>query len=118
LSGEIKEWFEYQGEPYKFKIYIDVNRTLEGDVVLSEGTQKKLLNLVDEYKDERSWLDELSVGVRHDVSLAISPAITNCIAGGTLYFEEPGAQTFTHEAKLAVVPAITNCIAFGRIGGV
>jgi len=54
LSGDIKEWFEYGGEPYKFKIDLGIqNREITPEL------RDKLIRLINEYKNERSWLDEL-----------------------------------------------------------
>lgn len=59
LSGEIKEWFEYNGEPYKFKVYIK-------SPLSSERLYTDLVGLVEQYKNERSWLD--SIGISRDVN--------------------------------------------------
>jgi len=54
LSGEIKEWFQYQGEPYRFKIDLGVQ-----DREITPELRDKLINLINEYKNERSWLEEI-----------------------------------------------------------
>ena len=54
LSGEIKEWFEYGGEPYKFKVDLGVQ-----DREITPELRDKLINLINEYKNERSWLEEI-----------------------------------------------------------
>jgi len=54
LSGEIKEWFEYGGEPYKFKVDLGVQ-----DREITTELRDKLINLINEYKNERSWLEEI-----------------------------------------------------------
>ena len=53
LSGDIKEWFEYGGEPYKFKVYISS--------IPSEELWERLIHLINEYKNERSWLDAIGI---------------------------------------------------------
>ncbi|OMH40228.1 phage tail protein I [Desulfurobacterium indicum] len=54
ISGEVKEWFEYGGEPYKFKIELGIqNREITPEL------RDKLLQLINEYKNERSWLEEI-----------------------------------------------------------
>ena len=58
VSGEIevKEWFEYDGEPYKFKIEIaSTNRQI------TPKLRDKLKKLIEEYKNERSWLEEIAL---------------------------------------------------------
>jgi len=54
LNGEVKEWFEYGGEPYRFKVDLGIqNRKITPEL------RDKLLQLINEYKNERSWLDEI-----------------------------------------------------------
>lgn len=57
IRGVISEWFEYGGDPYKFKVEI-LELSERG---LDEQTYNLLLRLIDEYKNIRSWLDELNV---------------------------------------------------------
>jgi phage tail P2-like protein len=54
LSGEIKEWFEYDGQPYRFKVLADISNKTEISI-------NKLISLINDYKNERSWLEELSI---------------------------------------------------------
>ena len=52
LTGEIKEWFEYGGKPYKFKVDLGIqNRKITPEL------RDKLIKLINEYKNERSWLE-------------------------------------------------------------
>jgi phage tail P2-like protein len=54
LEGQVKEWFEYGGEPYYFKVDLGVqNREITPEL------RDKLLRLINDYKNERSWLEEL-----------------------------------------------------------
>ena len=54
LSGDIKEWFEYGGEPYKFKVDLGIQ-----DREITPELRDKLIQLINEYKNERSWLEEI-----------------------------------------------------------
>ena len=54
VSGEIKEWFEYGGEPYRFKVDLGIQ-----DREITVELRDKLIQLVSEYKNERSWLEEI-----------------------------------------------------------
>ena len=56
LQGNIQEWFEYNGEPYKFKV--DINLAYKS---INTETVEKLRRLINEYKNERSWLDSLNI---------------------------------------------------------
>ena len=53
LQGDIQEWFEYNGEPYKFKVYVNS--------IKSEDLYQKIVNLINEYKNERSWLESIGL---------------------------------------------------------
>lgn len=54
LSGTVKEWFEYGGEPYRFKVDLGIQ-----DREITPELKDKLLQLINEYKNERSWLEEI-----------------------------------------------------------
>ena len=54
LSGKIQEWFEYGGEPYKFKVDLGVQ-----DREITPELRDKLIQLINKYKNERSWLEEI-----------------------------------------------------------
>jgi phage tail P2-like protein len=71
LNGEVKEWFEYNGQPYRFKIELGIsNREITTEL------KDKLIKLVNEYKNERSWLDEilLSYLAQTQINLALGQA--------------------------------------------
>ena len=54
IVGNIEEWFNYDGDPYHFKVILQIfNRSI------NEETELKLRALIDEYKNERSWLEEI-----------------------------------------------------------
>lgn len=52
-NAEIKEWFEYGGKPGYFKISTSGELKDEKDYL-------KVLDVVNEYKNERSWLEALT----------------------------------------------------------
>ena len=54
IVGNVKEWFNYAGKPYYFKVILQIfNRSI------NEETETKLRALIDEYKNERSWLEQI-----------------------------------------------------------
>lgn len=56
LSGKVSEWFDYGGQPYHFKISVDVtSRGIDAD------TLSMLTTLVNEYKNVRSHLELISL---------------------------------------------------------
>jgi phage tail P2-like protein len=52
LDAELQEWFDYNGEPYRFKVLIKT-------VIQDEDIYKKAAELINEYKNTRSWLDAI-----------------------------------------------------------
>jgi len=59
LNGIIQEWFEYGGNPYYFKIFLTFN-----DSSFDSSSYINLKNMINEYKNIRSVLEELSVESR------------------------------------------------------
>lgn len=54
LKGEVKEWFQYNGQPYGFKVEVtSVTKEFNAEKV------QRLYKLIDEYKNVRSWLEDL-----------------------------------------------------------
>ena len=71
LSATIREWFEYGGDPYKFMLEVGVSdREITADLL------QRLMALVNEYKNVRSWLDEILV--HYEVSLS-QPLSAGCV---------------------------------------
>ena len=54
LQGKVQEWFEYGGEPYRFKVDLGIQ-----DREITPELRDKLIQLINDYKNERSWLEEL-----------------------------------------------------------
>jgi len=52
LDATLQEWFDYHGDPYKFKVLVK-------SVIQDEATYRKLIELINEYKNVRSWLDAI-----------------------------------------------------------
>ncbi len=57
LEGNIKEWFEYGGEPYHFRVEV-----YSKNKFIDRETEEKLLKLIEEYKNVRSRLEKVSIG--------------------------------------------------------
>ena len=53
FEGEIQEWYDYGGHPYHFKIKITSYKGLD------EGILRRLKSLIKEYKNARSFLEDL-----------------------------------------------------------
>lgn len=55
---KLKEWFEYGGNPYFFKLQIDI--TEQG---ASMENLNKLDTLINKYKNKRSWLEKMEISL-------------------------------------------------------
>ncbi|WP_432702483.1 phage tail protein I [Lysinibacillus sphaericus] len=56
LDSKLKEWFQYGGEPYYFKIEVNIK-----DKSVSEETFSSLITMINEYKNTRSHLEKIDV---------------------------------------------------------
>ena len=71
IVGNVEEWFNYGGKPYYFKVILQIfNRSI------NEETEEKLRALINEYKNERSWLEQIefylsSIGKQYIYSATI-----------------------------------------------
>ena len=52
LEAELSEWFDYNGDPYRFKVLVK-------SIIQDEDTYIRLTKLINEYKNVRSWLDAI-----------------------------------------------------------
>lgn len=61
INGDIKEWFEYGGDPYHFKIDIFLQ-----NYAYNEKVFENLKKMIEEYKNVRSVLEEISIESKFD----------------------------------------------------
>ncbi len=54
VPATVQQWFEYGGEPYFFRVRLEL-----GGAGLDEAAQRNALQLIQDYKNVRSWLDYL-----------------------------------------------------------
>lgn len=67
IVGNVDEWFNYGGKPYYFKVILNIlNRPLTAE------TEKTLRALIDEYKNERSWLESIKININPELSSKVS----------------------------------------------
>jgi phage tail P2-like protein len=52
LDASLQEWFDYNGDPYRFKVLVR-------SIIQDEDTYRRLTELINEYKNVRSWLDAI-----------------------------------------------------------
>jgi len=70
-EADLKEWFEYQGNPYRFKAYL-LNKPIQSD-----KEYQALKAVIDEYKNERSWLDSVGTMHRHTGTFKAGATVWN-----------------------------------------
>lgn len=69
IRATVTEWFEYGGAPYLFRVRLDVT-----DVGLDDERRSSVLELVETWKNTRSWLDAIEtsasvgLGLRYGVA--------------------------------------------------
>lgn len=51
----VREWFEYNGDPFRFKVECDISK----ESIIDETMIELILRLINQYKNVRSWLDDL-----------------------------------------------------------
>lgn len=54
LSADISEWFEYNGEPFFFRVFVDLQDSYTNEL------EKRIINIINAHKNVRSWLEKLS----------------------------------------------------------
>ena len=66
IEPEITEWFEYGGEPYRFRVNGMIRRPLSPGETWGSDTYSLARRAIMETKSERSWLDSLNLGILFD----------------------------------------------------
>nr|BDD43905.1 hypothetical protein 3 [bacterium] len=70
LNGKIREWFEYEGNPYHFIVSLDLrNRGYE------QTTEEQLLDLIEETKNVRSVMEKLEVNLTNSADYRLRTAM-------------------------------------------
>ena len=89
LEATLQEWFDYNGDPYKFKINITTT-----DRQITPEFIQKLRDTIEQYKNVRSWLDELILTYLNKISCPYQTANMAEIGSYTEQLRE-----FTFESK-------------------
>ena len=63
INGNVNEWFEYGGDPYHFKIGIFLQ-----NYAYNEKVFESLKKMIEEYKNVRSVLEEISIESQFDTT--------------------------------------------------
>ncbi|MFZ8785022.1 phage tail protein I [Thermocrinis sp.] len=67
LDASLQEWFDYDGNPYKFKVLVK-------NIIQDEDTYIRFTKLINEYKNVRSWLDAIGFHREHSQTLYYASA--------------------------------------------
>jgi len=67
-SGEVTEWFQYDGQPYHFKVQTN-------GVITSQDAYERLVKLINLVKNTRSWLDSIQINRQWSGTLYIGGAL-------------------------------------------
>jgi len=82
LEAELYEWFDYNGDPYKFKIEITTT-----DRQITPELIQQLKELIEQYKNVRSWLEDLILTYLNKISCPYQTAnMAESFAEALLYF--------------------------------
>jgi phage tail P2-like protein len=107
LEAELSEWFDYNGDPYKFKVEITTtDRQITKELVL------QLKELIEQYKNVRSWLDDLILTYLNKISCPYQTAdMAESFAEALLYFslEHSASNACYHQtADMAEIGSCTE----------
>lgn len=91
---KIEEWFEYDGDPFFFKVHVDVSE--QG---ASQGNLEKLEQLINGYKNTRSWIEKIDITLLSKNTLYIG---TRVLSGETIKVYPWTPQDISSTAKLHV----------------
>ena len=54
LNADISEWFEYNGKPFFFRVFVNLQDSYTNEL------EKRIINIINVHKNVRSWLEKLS----------------------------------------------------------
>ena len=87
LPTVIRQWWEYEGRPYFFRVRLDVS-----DTGLDETGVTDAMRLIFDYKNTRSWLDCLETVTTRPLPVSIAVAgIMRAMNRVRLWFPQAGA---------------------------
>ncbi len=65
LDANIQEWFEYGGEPFLFRVFINLETNFDDEL------EKRIVNVINAHKNVRSWLERLTIYLTQTAALPI-----------------------------------------------
>lgn len=98
LSGQISEWFQYGGQPYYFKINVDLSTR-----GIDEATFDAMVALITEYKNVRSHLELLILSL---TNVSPVPAYAAATLTGEMATVYPYALTELNQTSTLRIGAV------------
>lgn len=99
---KLKEWFEYGGRPYYFKMEVEI--TNQG---ASENQLNRLDDLINKYKNKRSWLEKIDIFLASIGTFFIG---TCCVSGEEITVYPWSPQSIELKAKVNIAPGTTSLV--------
>lgn len=103
-TGQMEEWFDYQGEPYCFKVMLYF--ATHG---IDEVTCNALIAMIHEYKDVRSYLEALEF---HVTTQSAIPVMACCTIDGETVLIRPYITTHLNQHNPITLGMATSCIEY------
>ena len=94
LPADVSEWFSYGGEPYFFRVGLDVT-----GAEFTPAMAANAFRLILEYKNVRSWLDYLITRNTTPLDIRTGLAVTGCSAARCHLYFAPPAPAILHERR-------------------
>lgn len=69
-DGIVDEWFDYGGRPYYFRVVTEQPLAMDVDI-------ENLTTMINEFKNVRSWLENITVNRKLNLGLNIGGAVSN-----------------------------------------
>lgn len=70
LNCDLKEWFEYEGEPFMFQVFVEVKKEFNTEL------ENRIVNIINAHKNVRSWLEKLTIELFREASYGIASWIS------------------------------------------
>lgn len=100
LDGEIKEWFQYDGEPFTFQVKLELS-----NVGITESAINMFERLIDAYKNKRSHLKNIQLGLRSTAHAYLPSASISGERLGTF----PEVKTLSISRHITSVSSAVQC---------
>ena len=99
-EASIKEWFAYGGDPFFFRVRLDVS-----ELGLDESGMTSAVRLILDYKNVRSWLECLETFTRRPLPIAVATAgVMRTLSRVRLHFPpEPAAPARPRIAFVSLI---------------